>query len=53
MRMFIHVKQFGKRRNTIDQKIIIPYPVPETVAGLIASVVIHQVDEYNSATVTG
>lgn len=50
MKIVIHVKQVGKRRDIIAEKPIQLDPVPETAAALIASVVLLQIQEYRQRT---
>lgn len=47
MKLFINVKQLGKRRDVIGTKEIYLDPVPTTTAGLITAIVALQVKEYN------
>lgn len=47
MKIFVNVKQLGKRRNAVEDKEVLLDPVPGTVAELIVAIVIRQVEEYN------
>ncbi|KKB46865.1 hypothetical protein HMPREF1212_04361 [Parabacteroides sp. HGS0025] len=47
MKIFVNVKQLGKRRNAVEDKEVLLDAVPGTVAELIVAIVIRQVEEYN------
>lgn len=47
MKIFINVKQLGKRKEAIGRKEFLIETVPVTTAELIVAVVIRQVQEYN------
>ena len=47
MKIFVNVKQLGKRRNAVEDKEVLLDPVPGTVTELIVAIVIRQVEEYN------
>ena len=47
MKIFVNVKQLGKRRNAVENKEVLLDAVPGTVAELIVAIVIRQVEEYN------
>lgn len=47
MKIFINVKQLGKRKDAIGRKEFLIETVPATTAELIVAVVIRQVQEYN------
>lgn len=47
MKIFINVKQLGKRRNAVEEKELVLEHVPVTTADLIIAIVIRQVQEYN------
>ncbi len=47
MKIFINVKQLGKRMDAIGMKEFLIETVPATTAELIVAVVIRQVQEYN------
>lgn len=47
MKIFVNVKQLGKRRNAVEEKELLLEHVPATTADLIISIVIQQVQEYN------
>lgn len=47
MKIFVNVKQLGKRRSAVEDKEVLLDAVPGTVAELIVAIVIRQVEEYN------
>lgn len=47
MKIFINVKQLGKRRNAVEERELLLEHVPTTTADLIIAIVIRQVQEYN------
>lgn len=47
MKIFVNVKQLGKRRNAVEEKELLLDCVPTTTAELIIAIVIQQVQEYN------
>lgn len=47
MKIFVNVKQLGKRRNAVEEKELLLEHVPATTADLIIAIVIQQVQEYN------
>lgn len=47
MKIFVNVKQLGKRRNAVEEKELLLDCVPATTAELIIAIVIQQVQEYN------
>lgn len=48
MRVFVNVKQLGKRKQAINKQAIDLDPVPVTTSELITAIVLQQVEAYNN-----